>query len=128
MTITHHIVPLEQVAPDVQPHCLLQTRDGQKWIVPMGPLLDADPDWTISTKTQQVLIPMHAYTTNEASPAAALGLALAIGTRAALAVTHNGDSAPPKRMHIAIGDAVEDLRAVNEDRFRFHIGLAFQTG
>ena len=91
------------------------------WHVPFSPLNLVDPpDWRHVKRDNNVYIPLFPYLVSN-DPANALGFAFQLGVRA----IHDLGGQPVQRLHLAIGDPVNQVhdQASGELVWQFYLGF-----
>lgn len=125
MQLTYHRIDVEQTRAQGRPLGDIVERGspGEIWQVPFSPLdLQSEPKWRHYRRERSVYIPMFPYLVSP-NPADALGFAFQLGVRA----IHDLGGQPAKRLHLAIGDPVQQVRDDNTGEvfwsFNFGFGI-----
>jgi len=106
----------------VKPCLIIPRKPGETWYVPETPLeLQSQPQWSIYTQNDAVLVPLLPYLLRE-EPELAMAYMLSLGLSCALRFPR-----PVAAIHLAVGTPVE-IRAkpVQGKSLQYYVGFAIR--
>lgn len=124
MELTHTRVDVERTlaacrAQQLSPYVMIPRQSGEDWLIIESPItLIGQLAWTFARTEDQIAIPLIGYQLSE-SPALAMAHVFALGASLGMAI---------KRLHLVVGEQVEEIPAAERvsPRFgiRYHLGVA----